>query len=188
MKKSKSSSLSKDIRVFQNIRALCTAALLAALCVVISLICKAFTITASVRITFENLPLIFSGYVLGPWVGLLTGLCADVTSTAATYGLGGINPILTVGSASIGFLAGAFSHWIMPKKSTLQIILCTFIPHIIGNIFIKTAGLYIYYSTPLPEILTRILVYIGIGSVEAIILNILLKSKGITKAIGGLKL
>lgn len=186
--KKKSITRSKDIRVFTNIRALCAAALLAALCVVISYICKAFTVTMSVRITFENLPLILSGYILGPWVGLLTGLCADLVSTAATYGVGGINPILTLGAAFIGFMSGMFSHYVMPKKSVLQIFITVFSAHIIGNMIIKTAGLYIYYRTSPVEIGIRILVYFGIATAEALLLTVILKSKGITKAIGALKL
>lgn len=184
----KNNSFSKDIRVFGNIRALCAAALLSAVCVVISYICKSFTITASVRITFENLPLIFSGYILGPWVGLLTGIAADITSTAATYGVGGINPILTVGAASVGFISGIVSHYILPKKSVFQIFTSTFISHIIGNMIIKTAGLYIYYHTPPAEIWIRIAVYTGIAVIEGVLMTVILKSQGITKAIGRLRI
>lgn len=188
MQKKKSSSLSGNLGVFKNIRALCAAALLAAICVVISYICKSFTVTMSVRITFENLPLILSGYILGPWVGLLTGLCADLVSTSISYGIGGINPILTVGAAYIGFMAGIFSHYIMPKKTVLQIFATVFVSHVTGNMIIKTAGLCIYYHTPPVEIGVRILVYLGIATAEALLLTAILKSKGITKAIGALKL
>ena len=188
MKKSNDPQIKKELRVFSNPRALCTAALLAALAVVISTVCKGFTVTMSVRITFENLPLIFAGYLLGPWVGLLTGLCADLTSTAATYGIGQINPILTLGSASVGFIAGTVSHYILPKKSVFQIFITVFSSHIIGNMLIKTFGLYIYYKTPPVEIAVRILVYLGIAVFESFILWAILKSKGINKAIGGLKL
>jgi len=189
MQKKNNSQFSRDIRVFGNVRAMCTAALLAAIAVVISFICKSFTVTPSVRITFENLPLILSGYILGPWAGLLTGLCADVTSTAASqYGIGQINPILTAGAASVGFFSGIFSHYVIPKKSVLQIVITVFASHVIGNMLIKTLGLYIYYSTPPFEIAVRILIYLGIATVEALILSVILKSRGISKAIGDLKL
>jgi len=188
MSKKDSSSLSKDIRVFGNVKALCTAAFLAALAVVISYVCKSFTVTMSVRITFENLPLILSGYVFGPWVGLLTGLCSDITSTAANYGIGGINPILTIGSASVGFISGIVSHYLVKKTSVVQIFLSTFASHMIGNMAIKTIGLYIYYATPPAEIAVRIGIYTAIAIIEAIILTIMLKSRGIKKAIGALKI
>ena len=188
MSKKNNSTVKRDIKVFKNPRALCTAALLAALTVVIGAVCKSFTVTMSVRITFENLPLIFAGWLLGPWVGFLTGLCADLTSTAATYGIGQINPILTLGSASVGLIAGIVSHYIIPKKSVVQMFITVFSAHIIGNMIIKTLGLYIYYRTPPIEIAVRILVYLGIAVFESIILSAIIKSRGISKAIGGLKL
>ena len=189
MQKKNNSRFSKDILVFGNAKALCVAALLAAITVIIAYVCKALTVTMSVRITFENLPLILAGYILGPWVGFLTGLCADITSTATSqYGIAGINPIITFGSASVGFFSGVVSHYIIPKKSVLQIILTVFISHIMGNMFIKTLGLYFYYATPPIEIAVRCVVYVGIAVVESILLIIILKSRGITKAIGGLKL
>lgn len=188
MSKNSENKFKKDLLVFKNVKALCAAALLSALCVVIAYICKSFTITPSVRITFESLPLILSGYIFGPWVGFLTGVVADITSTSASYGIGGINPILTLGAGSVGLIAGIVSHYIIPKKTTFQIFAATFISHFIGNMIIKTAGLYIYYETPLPEILTRIGVYTAVSVAEAFILTALLKNQGISKAIGRLKL
>lgn len=176
-----------SLSVFKSVKTLCTAAFFCALCVVISYICKSFTVTMSVRITFENLPLILAGIILGPIPGLLTGLCADVVSTAASqFGFGGINPILTVGSACVGFLAGLLPRYIVRKRSAFQVFITVYFAHIAGNMIIKTMGLYFYYSTPPAEILIRIFVYIGIATVEAIIINLLLKSKGISKAIGEL--
>lgn len=188
MQKKKKGQLNKDLRVFGNIRALCAAALLSALAVVISSICKSFTVTMSVRITFENFPLILSGYILGPWAGLLSGLCADLASTAATYGIGQINPILTLGSAFVGFTSGIISHYIIKKKSSSQILITVFCSHILSNMLIKTVGLYLYYHTPPVEIAARILVYTGIAIIESFLMIVLTRSRGFSKAIGGLKL
>lgn len=173
--------------VFKNVKAMCAAALLAAIAVVISLICKSFTLTMSVRITFENLPLILSGYILGPIPGLLTGLCADLVSTSVSYGIGGINPILTVGAASVGFFAGVIPRCLIRKKSTLQVLITVFLSHFIGNIVIKSIGLYVYYKTPPVEIVTRVILYLCIAAVETVLITIILKSKGISKAIGDIK-
>lgn len=173
--------------IFKNVKAMCAAALLAAIAVVISLICKSFTLTMSIRITFENLPLILSGYILGPIPGLLTGLCADLVSTSVSYGIGGINPILTVGAASVGFFAGMISRYIIPKKSTIQIFVTVFLSHFIGNIVIKSIGLYVYYKTPPVEIATRVMLYLCIAAIESVLITVILKSKGISKAIGDIK-
>ncbi len=178
MQKKKSGS------AFLNVKAMCAAALLAAIAVVISLVCKSFTLTMSVRITFENLPLILSGYILGPIPGLLTGLCADLVSTSVSYGIGGINPILTVGAASVGFFSGIISRYIIPKKSTLQVFITVFLSHFLGNILIKSIGLYLYYRTPPVEIAARIILYLCIAAVESVLISVIIRSKGISKAIG----
>ena len=183
--KSKNSLQKKNNRF--SVKTLCAAALLAAMAVVLSLVCKSLTITMSIRLTFENLPIILSGYLFGPFAGILTGLCTDLVSTSVTYGIGGINPILTVGAASVGFISGIISHYILTKKSALQLIVCVFASHIIANMGIKTLGLFIYYHTPPVEIFTRILLYLGIATIESVLLVIILKSKGINKAIGALK-
>ncbi len=183
---SKKNTLIRDIGFFKSIRALCSAALLAATAVVLAYICKAFTFTPSLRLTFENLPLILSGFIFGPFIGSLTGIVSDLVSTAATYGFGGINPILTVGAASVGLVSGLVSHFILIRKTNLQIILSTYAAHIIANMLIKSAGLYLYYSTPLPELMLRVVLYLGIAAAESFLLINLLKSKGIRKAIGGI--
>ena len=183
--KNKKSKTKKTL--FRSVKGLCTAALLAALAVVISYICKSFTVTMSVRITFENLPIILSGYILGPFAGLVTGLCADIVSTAATYGIGGINPVLTLGAGFVGFAAGIVSHHIIIKNGIFKIFATVYSSHITGNMIIKTVGLYLYYRTPPVEIIARILVYIGIAAAEGAILSVMLKSKGIKNAIGGLR-
>jgi len=185
MQRSKKSTLVGDIKVFNDPKALCFAALLAACAVAIAYICKAFTFTPSLRLTFENLPLILSGYVFGPFVGLLTGLTSDFVSTAISqYGLGALNPILTVGSASVGLFAGIISHYVFPKKSKIQIILCVFVSHIIANMIIKTVGLWMLLNTTPVEIILRIFLYTGIGIFESFVMISLMKSKGFTKALG----
>jgi len=140
----------------------------------------------SVRVTFENLPLILSGYILGPVAGLLTGFTADIVSTAATYGIGGINPILTVGAASVGFTAGILSHYAFRKRTLIHILATSFISHFVGNMLIKTVGLWFYYHTPPVEIITRIIIYICIALTEGLLLTTILRSKGIIKAIGAI--
>ena len=188
MKKAKNQTFKKDIKVFKDPKSLCVAALLAACAFAIAYICKSFTFTPSLRLTFENLPLIISGYIFGPFIGLLTGLTSDLVSTASTYGLGALNPILTIGSAMVGLLSGLISHYIYTKKSNAQIIICVFASHIISNMIIKTIGLWMIFNRAPIEIALRALLYTGIGIVESFILIRLMKSKGIRKALGERKI
>ena len=184
MQKKSRSSPSGDLKLFSSIKALCTAALLAAACVTISFICKFFTITPSLRVTFENIPLIISGYIFGPFVGLATGIIADITSTSASYGFGSINPILTLGAGSVGLTAGIISRYIIKKQSAFQIFVTVYASHIIGNMIIKSFGLYLYFATPLPEIIARIGLYILIALLESFIILAVFKSKAIKKSMG----
>ena len=172
----------KKIKMFGSLKVLCSSAILTALAVVIAYLCKFLTLTPTIRITFENLPIILCGYLFGPFTGLACGLCADLLNTAVSqYGIGGINPIITLGAASVGFFAG-FSY---SKKPKLRLFFAVFISHITGNILIKSAGLMIYYGTPIIGVLPRLPLYIAIASIEFILLLFITKSKGLTKAMGG---
>ncbi len=175
----------KNARV--NIRALCAVALLTACATVIAYICKSFTLTPYIRITFENLPLILTGYLFGPWAGLAAGLASDFLNTAVTYGFGQLNPMLTLGAGIVGFTAGAISKWILPKQGTMQLAVSVAAAHILGNMIVKSAGMMLYFGTPLPLLLPRIPLYLGIGIVEFFFLFVLLRNKGINKVVGAMQ-
>ena len=70
-----------------NIKVLVCSAVFAA----ISIICGKFlaiSIGDTIRISFENTPIILSGFCFGPVVGLLTGLIADIVNAAHAFCLG----------------------------------------------------------------------------------------------------
>lgn len=161
-----------------------------ALSAIIAYFCKLFlTINTSFRITFENLPVILSGMFFGPVAGLLTGLGSDIVSTAVSqYGIGGINPIITLGAGSVGLVAGLCSRILPVKKNSIPALLITvFSSHIIGNMVIKSIGLNVFYGFTLPQLLPRIPLYLIIGSIEFFIIMIITRNKGITNAVEKLK-
>ena len=86
-KKAAAGTPRENIRGFKGLRALCFSALLCAAAVVIAYLCKALTIGNSIRITFENLPIILCGYAFGPIAGLLCGACADFLNPVVRDGL-----------------------------------------------------------------------------------------------------
>ena len=177
----------KQKGVFKKVKTLCACALLCAAAVSIAYICKFMTI-GTIRITFENLPIILAGIFFGPVAGLLTGLSADLARTVIShYGIGGLNPIITLGAASIGFVAGAVFRIPKINKTGLKALFAVFSAHAVGNMMIKSAGLMIYYSYPLPAVLPRIPLYIIIGAIEYAIILVLIKNKGITKTVEKLK-
>lgn len=186
-KKSAAGTPRENIRGFRGLRALCFSALLCAAAVVIAYLCKALTIGNSIRITFENLPIILCGYAFGPIAGLLCGACADFLNTAVSqYGLGGLNPILTAGAAVVGLCAGLMPR-ILPRRTndSLRLCLSVLCAHVMGNMIVKSLGLYIYYRTPLAVLAIRVPLYLTIAAVEFLLLGLLLRSRGIRKALGG---
>ncbi len=170
-------------------KSLCACALLVAAAVVIGYICKIFLTFGAVRVTFENLPILLSGIFFGPLAGFMTGICADIVSTAVSqYGIGGINPIITLGAGTVGLISGLIcSRGKELRPKTLLLFLGTLTSHIVGNMIIKSAGLMVYYSYTVPAVLPRIPLYIIIAIIEFTILYILCKSRGFCKTVGKLK-
>ena len=172
-------------KAFKNVRIMCFCAMLTALSVAIAWLCKMFlTVTPYIRITFENLPLILAGYFFGPVAGLFSGLASDILSTALSqYGLGGINPIITLGAGCVGLFSGLLPK-ISGKKNNIILLISVYAAHIIGNILVKSAGLNIIYSWAIPLLLPRIPLYLIIAAIEYGIMFILTKNKGIKKILG----
>ena len=137
------------------------------------------------RFSFENLPIIFAGAVFGPVAGILVGVVADLIGCVLVgYA---INPIITVGGAVIGALSGILSYLfkrfpgVHPVMKTLLI---TLIPHLVGSVVIKTFGLAVFYDMPFFILmLWRLLNYVIVGALEAILLFFLFKSKAINSQI-----
>ncbi len=177
----------KQTKAFSTVKTLCACALLCASAVAIAYICKFFTF-GSVRITFENLPIILAGIFFGPIAGFMTGICADLVSTAISfYGLGGLNPIITLGAGTIGLISGIMFRFPKIKKDGLRAFLAVSSAHIAGNMIIKSIGLKIYFGYALPLLLLRVPTYIAIGALEFIIVLILIKNKGVMKTVGKLR-
>ena len=178
----------KKGKLFAKVKILCACAILSAAAVTIAYVCKFMTL-GSIRINFENIPIIFAGIFFGPVAGFATGVCADLISTAfSQYGIGGINPLITLGAGVIGLTAG-FVFRIKPlnKKHGLRLTLSVFSAHVIGNMIIKSIALMIYFSYPLPAVLPRIPLYTVIALIELTAISVLMKSKGMQNAINSLK-
>lgn len=170
------------IKLFGSVKVLCAAAILCALTTIIAFICKGFTIGPFLRITFENLPIIFSGYVFGPIVGLAVGVCSDLISGLVVYG-GGWLPAVTVGAGSVGLFAGIMSRIIPFKNKFIHLGFSVFIPHIIGNMIIKSAAFMFSYGTPFVQVLLRVPLYAVIMVVEYLLLLVITNNTTIKRII-----
>lgn len=175
----------RNSRSLRNVRVLCAVGLLAGLALVIAYICKSFTLTPYLRITFENLPIILCGYLFGPLMGALCGAVSDVVNTAiSAYGFAGMNPLITLGSAVVGFAAGAVRFWIFRRDGKLPLFCAVAAAHFFGNIIVKSAAMMIWYGAPIIALLPRVPLYIGIAAIEYFLLWALLRNRGIQNVIG----
>lgn len=156
------------------IRALTTAAMLAAM----SIVCGKYLqipIGVAMRFSFENLPIILCGMMFGPIMGALTGVVADLFGCLLVGYT--INPLVTLGAFAIGFLSGLIFKLPLIKNDYFKMILAVGFAHIVGSVLIKTFGLSAFYAMPLYELmLWRLLNYVIVGLAEVIVLIFISKN------------
>jgi ECF transporter S component (folate family) len=160
-----------------GLRILCAAALLSALSIVLGKY-LAINITDSIRLSFENLTILMAGIFFGPLVGAAVGAAADLLGCMLVgYA---INPIITVGAALVGILAGLV---VLPFKregrpiSPVGVFLSVYTAHVVGSMVVKSLGLWIYYATPLPVLLIRIPVYLIVATLEGTVICLLARNR-----------
>ncbi len=125
------------------------------------------------RLSFENLTILLGGFAYGPLAGALCGIVADLLG-CVLYGYA-INPIITLGAAAVGLMAGFFgTRGVMPVP---HLWLSVLLGHILGSCIIKSVGIYVFYSTPLETLALRVPFYIVSGGLEYLILGIIFRTK-----------
>ena len=164
-----------------RIKMLTVSAMMVALSVVIGYICKTVPILnmgVGLRITFENLPIILAGIMFGPIVGACVGFVADMLSCIFS----GQAPLLFVslGSISVGLVAGICSKYIVRKNGVWKIVLSEALAHLIGSVIIKTVALSMAYGY---VIVLRIPLGLAIAAAEIVIVLILYRNKTIRKLV-----
>ena len=129
----------------------------------------------SIRISFENLAIILAGYLYGPLCGILCGAVADLVGCVLVgYA---INPVITLGASAVGLLSGLFGRQGVLKKPRLW--LSVIVAHTVGSVVIKSAGLYLYFATPIPVLALRLPTYLFIGTLEYLIIRFCINHRGL---------
>ena len=177
---------------FGSIQVLIMMALFIALSIVLG---KQLSFTAGpFRISFENLTVLMAGIFFGPLAGLTVGACADLynpKTVRATMGclLVGyaINPIITAGAASVGFISGLVYKNCFRTKPKLRLAASVGAAHVIGSMIIKSIGLRIYFGYPLQMVALRVPLYIVIGCAEGYIIYLLLRNKAFGRQLERMK-
>ncbi len=175
--KEKQHTRAGGMSLFGNLRVMAISAMLAAISVVLGR--YAINISESIRISFENLPVLMSGIFFGPVVGTTVGAVADIVRC---FNMGyAINPFITLGAALIGTISGVFGMYAYRKttswKATWRIFIPVFLAHIIGSMCVKSIGMVIYYGTPWETILLRIPIYVVNSILEGYLIMLLFKNK-----------
>lgn len=143
-----------------------------------------------IRISFENLPILFSGVCFGPVVGAMTGIVADLIG-CLLYGYT-INPLVTLGAGAFGAVAGLVANYVVRRPLWLSCAVSAALAHIVGSVLIKSLGLAAWYlstySMGLVELmLWRLLTYSLIGTLECVLVIVLLRVKPIAAYIEKLR-
>ena len=165
-----------------NTRVLVFAALMASMSIVIGLVCKNYLTFSdgSVRITFENLPIILSGIWFGPFVGAVVGVIADFISALLSPPYQP-NPLISLGAASIGILSGVLARYIIKGRKFYHILLLTLAVHTVGSVIIKSTMLGLMgYAVVWP---IRIAIYSAVALCEAYLICVIVSNKGLSSRI-----
>ena len=165
----------------QILKALIMTSIFAAMSIVLGKFLQ-IPIGDSIRISFENLPIMLASFMFGPIFGGACGLVADLLGCVLRgYA---IIPLITVASCLMGIIPGVMTRYVFRKSTTFFIIASGFISHIICSMTVKTIALHrvygMYYALLIP---TRVLVYTVTGLAEAYICSLLLSRNVIKREI-----
>ena len=170
---------------FGSLRGLCFAAILAAMSIILGKFLQIPNpFQEFIRLSFENLPIILGGIALGPIAGAMIGVVADLIGCVA-YAYT-INPIITIGAAAVGAIAGLVSNYIIKKPISLKVILSAVPAHLVGSVLIKSFGLASWYLAKyelgmMEFILWRLLNYTLVATAECVIIYFLLKNRAFSR-------
>ena len=122
--------------------------------------------TDSSKITLYSLPLLLSGFLFGPWVGLLSGLASGLISQIILYGFSVTTPIWIIAPMLWGFLF----HKAFKKREKLWVISLVVIITSISATLVNTLAIYLdglIFHYPTPYVITqlgiRILTSLGLS-------------------------
>lgn len=173
----------KAVKRKDTVRFITETAMMIALSVIIGIFCKNFLNFGAglFRVTFENLPIIMAGIIMGPIAGGVVGLSSDLLSYFLSAQAYPPNLIVTLGATMVGVIAGIVSKFIIKKRGSVQIIASGTLAHVVGSMIIKPIGLFQFYQY---LVLLRIPFYMVIAPIEIALICILLRRKSFARAVG----
>ena len=137
--------------------------------------------TGFVRFNLGSLPVLLAGIVFGPGAGFAVGALADmIGSILAGYA---INPLITLGAASIGLVGG----WLWQTLHTLRLgqrlLLSVVAAHVVGSIMINSLALHIFYGYAWSVLAARVPNALILTAVNTVLLRLLMENKAVMAAV-----
>ncbi len=131
----------------------------------------------ALRLSFGEIPIIFSGLLLGPVFGGATGFMADIIGYLINPMGGAYFPGFTVSAMLTGMIPGLFALLRQREEWTwLSLLGVITITDLIANIFLNTYWLTLYFDKPFLVFLpTRIITRFVLIPVYVMIINMLTK-------------
>ena len=162
------------------------AAMLTSMSVVIGIFCKNYLNFGGglFRITFENLPILLAGILLGPFYGVAVGAASDLLSYIFSAQIYPPNLLVTCGAMAVGLVSGTISRYLIKQRGYAQIIVSGAFAHLIGSMIVKPIGLYEFYGA---LVLWRIPLYLIIAPLEITLLCMLYRRKSFRRLIDDIK-
>ena len=158
-----------------SVRTLTAMALLIAMSIVFSRVLSIST--GFVRFNLGSLPVLLAGILFGPWAGFVVGMVADIIGgVLAGYA---INPLITLGAASIGLTAGLLWRALPNLRLGLRTQISVFAGHAVGSIVINSLALHLFYNYPWSVLVTRIPNALVLAAVNTVLVRLLLENKTI---------
>ena len=159
-----------------SVRTLTMLALLVAMSIVFSRVLSIST--GFVRFNLGSLPVLLAAVVFGPGAGFAVGAVADIIGgVLAGYA---INPLITLGAASIG-LVGGWLWQTLPHTLRLgqRLLLSVVAAHVVGSIVINSLALHIFYGYAWAVLIARIPNALVLTAVNTVLLRILLENRAL---------
>ena len=162
-----------------SVRTLVMLALLVAMSIVFSRVLSIST--GFVRFNLGSLPVLLAALLFGPGAGFAVGAVADIIGgVLAGYA---INPLITLGAASIGLVGGLGWQKLSRLRTGNRLWCSVLAAHFVGSMVINSLALHIFYGYQWPVLAARIPNAIVLSAVNTVLVRILLENKALAAMI-----
>ena len=121
--------------------------------------------------------------MFGPFVGFAVGAASDLVSYLISGQVYPLNPMVTLGAATVGMVSGVFARYVVVKPGYFRLIVSCVAAHVVGSMIIKPIALYSIYGLP---VLWRIPLYLFlIIPLETLVICLMYRNAAVRKLIDG---